>query len=270
MPTYAFDFGTLFWREKGQGEALLMIMGTGADHTSWARQIPVLSERFRLVTPDNRGSGRSGPAPEASTATTAGFAREALALLEHLGIDRFHVCGFSFGAAVAMEVALAAGDRVLAASFHAGWAGPHAGTDASFNGALERLREGGVARFLEGACRKNFSPAFREENPAAFEAFLKNVMTSVTRPTEAGVVAQAEAGRRHDVRNRLGGLRIPVLVTVGEHDRTIPPEAAEEVARLVPGAIFHTFRGPRAWHAIPLEMPDAFNALVGDFHARRA
>ncbi len=270
MPSIDFAFGTLFYREKGDGEPFVMIMGTGADHTSWARQIPALSARFRLITPDNRGSGRSGPAPAAFEATTASFAREALALIDSLGIASFHVCGFSFGAAVAMELALLASSRILAASFHAGWAGPHARTQASFDHALARLHEGGVAKFLEGACRKNFSPAFQQENPAAFESFLKNVMTSVTRPTVDGVIAQASAGKRHDVRSRLPSIRFPTLVTVGEHDATIPPEAAAEVASLIPGSIFHTFHGPRAYHAIPLEMPDAFNALVGDFHARRA
>lgn len=270
MPSIEFEFGTLFYREKGQGEPLLMIMGTGADHTSWARQIPVLSERFRLITPDNRGSGRSTPAPRPELATTETFARELLALIDRLGVESFHVCGFSFGAAVAMELALLVQNRILAASFHAGWAGPHARTAESFDQALQRLAEGGVATFLEGACRKNFSPSFQNENPAAFEAFLKNVMTSVTRPTAAGVIAQATAGQKHDVRPRLGSIRCPVLVTIGEHDTTIPVAAAAEVASLIPGSIFHTFHGPRAYHAIPLEMPDAFNALVGDFHSRRA
>jgi pimeloyl-ACP methyl ester carboxylesterase len=96
-------------------------------------------------------------------------------------------------------------------------------------------------------------------------------MTSVTRrPKPASSPWKAEAGRRHDVRDRLAQLQIPVLVTVGEHDTTIPPEASKEARQTRPrSGVRHVLRA-RAWHAIPLEMPDAFNALVGDFQMRGA
>jgi pimeloyl-ACP methyl ester carboxylesterase len=262
VPAIDLPFGRIFFREKGQGEALVLVMGTGADHTSWARQFPALSGTFRVLAPDNRGSGRSGPAP-GPEATTASFARETIAWLDALGVRSFHVAGYSFGAAVAMEIALHAPGRVLAASFHAGWAGPNPATTAALEQSLEAARAGAAA-FLEAACRRNMSPAFQAA--PAFADFLRNVLDGAALPTREGIVAQTRAGLRHDVRARLPALSVPCLITTGEHDPVAPPAAAEEVAALVPKSRLHVFRGPRAWHAIPLEMPEEFNAIVADFH----
>jgi pimeloyl-ACP methyl ester carboxylesterase len=254
--------GTISYREKGDGEPLVMLMGTGADHTSWARQIPVLARSFRVIAPDNRGSGRSTP-PPAPGATTQSFAREHLSFLDALGVGRFHVAGYSFGAAIATEVALLAPERVLAASFHAGWAGPNPATTAALERSLEAAGRGAAA-FLEAACRRNMSPAF--QTSTAFPSFLRNVLESAAPPSQEGILAQTRAGLAHDVRARLPGLRVRALVTTGEHDPVAPPAVAEELASLIPGARLHVFRGPRAWHSIPLEMSEEFNTVVAAFH----
>ena len=179
MTTLEFPFGTLAFRERGTGPPLLLVMGTGADHTSWARQIPALARDFRVIAPDNRGSGRSVPAPSLG-ATTASFAAEALALLDALGVGSFHVAGYSFGAAIAMELMMLAPERTLAASLHAGWAGPNPATTSALTLSLEVAHRGPEA-FLEAACRRNMSPAFRENS--AFPRFLQNVLESATLPT---------------------------------------------------------------------------------------
>ncbi len=267
MPTLDLPFGTIFYREKGSGPALVMLMGTGADHTSWARQLPALSAAFRVVTPDNRGSGRSIPPPP-RTFETSDFAREAIQFLDGIGIRSFHLSGFSFGSAVALAVALAAPSRILALSVHAGWAGPNPITTPALERSVERIETEGVQSFLQAACERNFSPTFRQADPAVWESFLKNVTNSVTRPSAEGVIAQANAGLRHDVRARLGELTMPVLVTTGEHDPVAPPAVAEELAARIPSAALHVFRGPRAWHAIPLEMAEEFNGVMLDFHGR--
>lgn len=265
MPTVTLPSGTIYYREKGTGPAMIMLMGTGADHTSWARQVPVLSQRFRVVTPDNRGSGRSVPPPPPD-ATCQLFAGEIARFADALAIPRFHLVGYSFGSAVAMTLALDEPDRVVALSIHAGWAGPNPTTSQALDASRERIRRDGVAVFLEAACRRNFSPTFQQADPAVWEAFLKNVVNSVTRPSAEGVLAQANAGATHDVRARLPGLAVPTLVTTGEHDPLAGPAVAAELAAAIPGAELHIFRGPRAYHAIPLEMAAEFNEVVARFH----
>jgi pimeloyl-ACP methyl ester carboxylesterase len=258
-------FGTICFREKGDGPPLVLVMGTGADHTSWARQLPALSRAFRVIAPDNRGSGRSTP-PPSDDATTASFARETVAFLDALGVGRFHVAGYSFGAAIALEIALLFPARVIAGSFHAGWAGPNPVTSAALQRSALAARIG-VGAFLEAACRRNLSAAFRKT--PAFETFLENVLRGAALPSQQGIIAQSKAGLRHDARARLPGLAVPALVTTGEHDPVAPPSVAEELASLIPGARLHVFRGERAWHSIPFEMSAELNELLLSFHGSR-
>lgn len=263
MPIVELPFGTISFRERGEGVPIILVMGTGADHTSWARQIPALSRRLRVIAPDNRGSGRSVPSPGPG-ATTISFAAECVAFADALGLATFHIAGYSLGAAIAMEVALLVPDRILAASFHAGWAGPNPATTTALERSLLVAATGGAQAFFEAACRRNMSPAFQQS--PGFPAFLKNVLHSAAPPAPEGIIAQTRAGLRHDARARLPALRARALVTTGEHDPVAPPRVAEEIASLIPDAQIHIFRGERAWHAIPLEMADELNEVLLAFH----
>lgn len=262
MPSVGIPAGSIFFREKGDGAALVLVMGTGADHTSWARQIAALAGTFRILAPDNRGSGRSTPAP-GDDATCATFATDVIGVVDALGIGDFHVAGYSLGAAIAMEVALRCQQRVLGASFHAGWGWPNPATTTALERSLTAATESANA-FLEAACRRNLSREFRES--PAFESFLWNVTHGAHRATQRGIVAQTKAGLRHDIRGRIERLTCPVLVTAGEHDPVAPPEVAEDLAASIPGARLHVFRGPRAWHATPIEMWQEFNDVLLRFH----
>jgi pimeloyl-ACP methyl ester carboxylesterase len=255
----------LHYREAGRGPALVLLMGTGADHTSWARQFGPLSTRFRVVAPDNRGAGKSALATPA-TETVADFAADVLVLLDALKIDGFHVAGYSFGAAIATALTEIAGARALSASFHSGWAGPNPTTTASLRRSLEAVEKGGVEGFLRAACTRNFSPTFRESDPAKWEAFLANVLRSAGRPTLEGLLLQIRAALAFDGRSALAAYRGPALVTTGERDPLAPPDVAREIAALLPRGALRIFEGPRAYHAIPLEMADAFNAELVAFH----
>jgi pimeloyl-ACP methyl ester carboxylesterase len=56
----------LFYEADGREDPLLLIAGFGCDHTAWAFATPALARRYRVIRPDNRGSGRSD-APDRPT-----------------------------------------------------------------------------------------------------------------------------------------------------------------------------------------------------------
>ena len=85
----------MYYLEAGAGEPLVLIMGFGGDHTAWAFQMGALSAKYRVIVFDNRGVGRTD-APD-HPYTTAMMARDALGLMDALGIDRAHVIGVSMG-----------------------------------------------------------------------------------------------------------------------------------------------------------------------------
>src|SRR5689334_4991292 len=92
----------LFHREAGSGRPVVLLHGGGLDHRSWDDQVgPLAAAGHRVITPDARGHGRS-PAP----AVPYRHCDEVAALLRALDTGPVTLVGLSFGAGVAVDVAL--------------------------------------------------------------------------------------------------------------------------------------------------------------------
>ena len=111
MPQANVNGVRLYYKAQGQGEALVMIPGMGAGHTSWFRQLPAFKKHFKVVTFDPRSIGRSDR-PEQPYGFKV-LADDVVGFMDHLGISKAHVLGQSLGGPVAQEVAMDYPDRVL-------------------------------------------------------------------------------------------------------------------------------------------------------------
>jgi pimeloyl-ACP methyl ester carboxylesterase len=89
---------------------LMLLHSLGTDHLVWDPQAEALSRRFWVLRPDLRGHGRSGVPP--GPYTIDGMARDLLAALDALGIERLPVAGLSIGGMVAQSRAALAPTRV--------------------------------------------------------------------------------------------------------------------------------------------------------------
>jgi 3-oxoadipate enol-lactonase len=106
MTTFKLKHKTrsLYYRVRGQGENLLLIHGLGSSGADWEFQVRALERHFRVIVPDLPGTGYS-PAFEGDF--SIGDCADVLwALLDHLQVARANIAGFSFGGAVALEMAL--------------------------------------------------------------------------------------------------------------------------------------------------------------------
>jgi len=253
----------LHYEQHGEGEPLLLIMGTGADHRFWVAQVPAYAERFRTIVYDSRGVGRSSVPDDPQTCSMAAMADDAAALLDALDVESAHVSGLSLGSTVAQEMALRHPDRVRTAQLHGTWAR----SDEWFRRMIETLEEpvkrGDMKAFIRYALMWITSPTFLEEcreQVAEMEAeFLR------APPDPKGVLGHIHADKTHDALDRLAGIRCPVLVTAGERDVQVPPRYGREVADAIPGADFHLFRGPYASHLACVEMAEEFNRFTLDW-----
>ena len=108
----------------GEGEPLLLIMGTGGSIPLWAPVLPSLSERFQVIAFDNRGLGGSGPIEDGWDVTMPNIANDAAALMDALEIERAHVLGWSLGSATAQELAINHPDKVGSLTLYSTWASP--------------------------------------------------------------------------------------------------------------------------------------------------
>jgi len=119
VPQVEVDRLTINYEVQGEGEPLLLIPYTSADHACYAFQLPAYTEHFSCIAIDLPGSGESDKPP--GPYSTDGQADQVAAFLGAIGIERAHVAGMSFGAAVGMHLAARHPRRVRSLSLHGGW-----------------------------------------------------------------------------------------------------------------------------------------------------
>ncbi|MBY8848386.1 alpha/beta hydrolase [Saccharothrix sp. MB29] len=263
MPVVALNGINLSYQVDGEGDLVVLVMGTGSPGRVWhAHQVPVLrAAGFRVATFDNRGIP---PTDEcASGMRLADLVDDTAALVESLG-GRAHVVGTSLGARVAQELARARPDLVSRAVLLA-----TAGRDDPVQLALSRgeraLHDQGVALPAEYhaavSAVLNLSPATLRD-PVAARDWL-DVLGFAGPSAGKGVRAQLELD---DFGDRLAAYRditVPCLVVGFADDRVLPPHLAREVADAIPGARYEEVAD--AGHYGFLERPEAVNRLVVDF-----
>jgi pimeloyl-ACP methyl ester carboxylesterase len=123
MPQVEVEGLTINYDVQGDGEPLLLIPYTSADHACYAFQLPSCTAHFSCIGIDLPGSGESDkPAGPYSTAV---YADQVGAFLAAIGVERAHVAGMSLGAAVGIHLATRHPGRVRSLSLHSGWHATH-------------------------------------------------------------------------------------------------------------------------------------------------
>ncbi len=258
MPYADVNGVRLFHTEQGDGEPLLCVMGLASDSQGWGLQMEALSESFRVIVFDNRDVGRSTQCE--ADYDIADLADDAIALADHLGLDRFHLLGISLGSCVAQRVALAIGERIRTLTLAATWAG----TAPAFSEMRARVWEREVRRSTTEEWLEEMMLLTLSENVFANQEgvdTMKRMALENPHPQSTdGLIRQIRSMARHDVRDRLTELRMPVHVIAGDRDILIPPWKSEEVAEHVEDSTLTILRG--IGHSMNLERADQFNAVV--------
>ena len=110
MPLIAVNDVQLYYESHGSGAPLVVLGGLGLDVSEMGKLTGPLAERFRVITVDNRGTGRSAkpPGPYAIEQMAADVA----GLMDRLQLPRAHLAGISLGGRIAMALALDWPERV--------------------------------------------------------------------------------------------------------------------------------------------------------------
>ncbi|MBM3120328.1 MAG: alpha/beta fold hydrolase, partial [Chloroflexi bacterium] len=111
MPTAKVGDINIYYESHGDGEPLLLIQGYGQYSGHWAPLIPSFSREYRVISFDNRGTGRSDK-PDIPY-TMKMMADDVKRLLDAIGIDSAHVFGVSMGGMIAQEFALNHPDKLI-------------------------------------------------------------------------------------------------------------------------------------------------------------
>ena len=254
MPRVRVGELELAYEIEGAGEPLLLLMGLGGDRQGWDLVRPDLARRHRLVLLDNRDAGESDEAH--GSYGLGDMAGDAIALMDHLGIERFHVAGASMGGAIAQHVALQAPTRIASLVLACTWGrtdGFLAAILGSWRTQVERLEP---EAFLAGVMPWAFTYRAFQEPPPALVAFqeARRARGALLRSV-AAYQRQVDACLGHDLLDVLPLLRTPTLVLVGEDDILTAPRYGRALAASLAGA--EVVIVPAAGHACFLETPKA-------------
>src|ERR1700752_564700 len=240
MPFVTNQNANIYWDEQGTGEPLLLIMGLGYPLVMWHRSRPLLATRYRTITLENRGVGRSDM--PAGPYTISLMASDAAAVLDATGIEAANVYGVSMGGMIAQEFALTYPHRVKTLILGCTAAGgPHA-----------VRAEPEVTEFLT---RHNHTPeeAVEVSVPFIYDSSTPRhlidedlVLRKQWLPNPAAYFAQLQGIISWESYSRLDQISCPTLVVHGESDQLIPLANARLIADRISGAQLITL--PNAGH----------------------
>ena len=208
--------------------ALVLCNSLGTDRSLWDAQVQAFAERYRLLTYDTRGHGESD-APEGDYSIDR-LGRDVLSLMDHLGMDRAHVCGVSIGGLTTLWLGVHAPDRVVRLVL---------ANTAARVGSLdfwhERMRVArveGLGVLADATMQRWFSERFRRVEPRV----VARMRATLLRVPLAGYLGCCAALRDADLRALASHVQAPSLVVTGTEDVATPPSAGEWLAAAMPGA----------------------------------
>ncbi|WP_326700805.1 4-carboxymuconolactone decarboxylase [Streptomyces sp. NBC_01754] len=244
---------TLQHRFDGPEDAPVLVIGPSLGTTwhMWDRQIPELSQHWRVFRYDLPGHGG---APADPAASVADLADRLLATLDGLGVERFGYAGCSIGGAVGADLALRHPHRVASLALVA--ASPRFGTADEFRRRGVVVRSNGLEPIARTAPERWFTPGFAAAQPAIVEWAVQ-----MARTTDPGCyIAFCEALAAFDIRAQLPRIGVPTLVLVGAEDQVTGPAEARTLVAGIPDARLALV--PGASHLAPVEQPGAVTDLL--------
>lgn len=261
MPTIACAGLDIHYEERGSGQPIVWIPGTGLCGSSWQPQLEHFADRFRCLTLDLRGSGQTGG--EGGAETVADLAADVAAWMDALEVGPATVVGLSLGSAIAQELALSRPDLVERLVLVATWSSTAVEHHIRrhFESRLYALEHGPLDVFAQFAFWMS-SPTLYDTEPDR-QATVQRLLASHTSRNLAGTAGHFRADLAHETRGRLGRISCRTLVVHGDEDLITLPRYNRTVADLIPGATLATIRA--AGHLSWLERPDELNGLLDDF-----
>jgi len=240
---------SLRYVEQGSGEPVFFCIHGLADTLEvWDALAEPLAQRGRVVRIDQRGHGESG-APS-GPCTREDLARDAIAVLDALAIDRVIVVGHSVGGIVAMAAALAAPERV-AGLVLIGTASRCSERTAAW---YERIAQAAEREGGDGLVRAIYgeSSTRRVRGDAAAIAHIARMLTSLY---------------REPLTPQLASIACPVLLLVGEKD-LMGPKASQTIRDALPPGRAELVVMPGCGHWLQLDAPDAVIAALDRWRAK--
>ena len=232
---------------------VVLVHGLGLNRHCWQWTLPALVDRYRVLTYDLYGHGASARPPQ--TPSLSLFSRQLQELMDHCGIAKAAIVGFSLGGMIARRIAQDVPARVTALGIlHS----PHRRTpeaQAAITARVEQAREHGPSSTVEAALERWFTDAYRPANPEMMDLVRSWVTANdiAVYHTIYAVLADGVA----EITAPDPPIACPTLVMTGDEDYGNGPEMTRAIAAEIEGAEVHILKGLR--HMALAEDPEAVN-----------
>ena len=266
MPLTRVGNVRLHYEEVGTGTPLVFVHEFAGDLESWRPQVSSFSRRYRTIAYNARGYPPSDVPDDLAAYSQAQAVDDVRGLLDHLKIDRAHVCGLSMGGYAALHFGLTYPERALSVVVAGcGYGSAPAEREGFRNDSavvVKRFEEGmaAVAQFYS---RGPTRVQFMDKDPKGWQEFHDRLAAGSARGhslTLQGV--QMKRPSVFELGEGMERMRVPTLVMTGDEDEPCL-EPGLFMKRKIPTAGLVVI--PKSGHTINLEEPDLFNRAVLDF-----
>ena len=264
----------IFYTDIGSGEPVILLHGGGpgaSGLSNYVRNIDALAQRFRVIVPDMPGYGRSSK--NLAQNDPFGALGDAIrALLDHLGMDKAHLVGNSYGGACALRLALDTPHRVdrLVLMGPGGIGTTRGAPTKGLNSLLGYYTGSGPSREKLEEFIRTYLVYYAEAVPASAidERYQSSIDPDIIanpplrRPS--GIGALKTLWRMDFTRDpRLSRLQTRTLVLWGQNDKVNKPAGGQMLIERLPNA--DLIMPARTGHWVQWERADLFNRVVADF-----
>lgn len=274
MPKVKINDLEMYYEVRGNGFPLILISGYTGNSESWNVPVPKaseLSKHYRVITLDNRGTGRSS-VPEGDYLIKT-MAEDVAGLLNSLKIPKAHVLGQSMGGMIAQELAINHPEKVKGLILTCTTPrGSPTDTTPGQREAFEKLAwtfapppNMSPEAILEELLRLCCYEKFYEENKDKIISSSFELLTKYPTPLST-FEKHYDAITKFDSYSRLKTIRSKTLVIHGENDNLILPEAARILAKQIPNAELRMFK--QAGHFVMEEKWEKVKPAILNFLER--
>jgi pimeloyl-ACP methyl ester carboxylesterase len=244
------DTQLYYWDTGGTGQPIVLMHPNSGSALIWGYQQPAFAKAgYRVIAYSRRGYTNSAPIVEGKAGNAAD---DLLALVDALGIRKFHMVAAASGGTTAAEFAVVHPDRLYSLTVSSNTLG---------------LRSGEIRKMAQSILPKNWDdivpPEIQELGPSYRAANPDGVRHWLELEHKAWVGSVRGQGRREMTEEKLAQLKVPVLLIAGAADLSTPPSISRLLQSRIPNS--ELVVAPESGHSVYWEQPEIFNKAVLDF-----
>jgi pimeloyl-ACP methyl ester carboxylesterase len=260
----------LYFEETGSGTPVVFVHEFAGDHRSWEPQIRHFARRYRSIAFDARGYPPSDVPDTASAYSQNRAADDIAGVLDHLGIDRAHVVGLSMGGFASLHFGFRHPARALSLTVAGCGYGAEPSQREQFRAEAEAIAAfitaEGMAAFAEKYACGPSRVQFENKDPRGFAEFKRLLADhSAIGAANTQLGCQRERPSLYNLLDQMRALTVPTLILTGDEDWPCLTPGILMKQNISTAALVVM---PNCGHAVNLEDPDGFNAIIGSFLAQ--